>query len=240
MLQPALRKAVEGFCTENHSTAFRVLGAAFNVLLACYSGQDDICVGTPVTPPLPAEIEPLIGLFSYTVVVRTQLSDTLTFSDLCSQVGASVTGAIRRALPFDLIVNAVQPPRDTSRMLLFQANLRVRQAPLKALSLSGLEVTAPEWVDTYTSKFDLSFEIVANGGPGGFVEYRTDLFDEATIARLAGDFYALTAVLIRQPDCPLGSLPEVQSLKSRFRRFKPQTPRTFQRGAGIELAPAVA
>jgi len=110
------------------------------------------------------------------------------------------------------------------------------QAPLPPLVLPGLEITPPEWVDTDTSKFDLSMELVANGGAGGFIEYRTDLFDEATIARLADDYFELLVGLLAEQDCPLQDVKAVQRLRQRYRRFKPLIPRMNLRGSVPEPA----
>lgn len=230
-----LKEAVDQFSRQNGSSPFRVLGAAFHLLISCYTGQSQISVGTPVAPPLPSEIRPLIGLFACTVVIRSQIEDSLTFRGLTKQIGSTVIGAIRRAIPFDMIVKAVQPPRDTSRMLLFQVNIRVLKSTLKPLKLPGMQISAPEWVDTETSKFDLSMELIADGGPGGFVEYRTDLFDESTIGRLIDDFYSLLAGIITQPDCPIGDVTVVRTLRRQFCQFKPVPPRMIHRGKGVEV-----
>jgi non-ribosomal peptide synthetase component F len=233
-----VRESVEEFSRQNACAPYRILCAAFNVLLACYTGKDDFCVGTPVSVPLPPEVEPLIGFFAHTVIIRTRVPAEGTFRGLTKQVSSTVSAVKRAALPFDLIVEAVQPPRDASRMVLFQVNFRVVKAPLPPLALPGLEVTLPEWVDTDTSKFDLAMELVENGDPGGFIEYRTDLFDEPTIARLADDYFGLVAGLIAEPDRPISDVGAVQNVWRRFRRFKPLTPRVTHRARGVEIDPS--
>jgi hypothetical protein len=97
-----------------------------------------------------------------------------------------------------------------------------------------MEISPPEWVDTDTAKFDIGMELVANGGPGGFIEYRTDLFDASSIACLAEDYCALVAGVLAEPDGALDEVDAVKSLRQRFRRFKPLAPRLSQRRRVVE------
>jgi hypothetical protein len=198
-------------------TPFMSLCAAFNVLLFCYTGQEDICIGSPVAPRRRLETEKLIGFFANTVVLRTNLTNNPTFRDVMRRVMRTVIETIAHAeLPFNMIVEAVRPPRDLSRMPLCQANFRVVKAAITPLQIPGLRIRGPEWIDTRTSKFDLALELVASGEPGGFFEYSTDLFDEQTISRMAEDFQALLKSVLAEPDVPLGEIPVVQEIRERY------------------------
>lgn len=201
---------------ESGVTPFMSLFGAFNVFLYCYTGQFDICAGSPIARRRRDEIEAMIGFFVNTLVLRTDLSGNPSFRELLARVSRVVLGAIAHAdLPFDKLVEILRPPRGVGRMPLFQVNFRVVKAPLPTLELRGVKVSSPEWIDNGTSKFDLSLELVASGGAAGFFEYSSDLFREATIAQMAVDFRALLRSLVEQPDIPLMELDLVCSIRRR-------------------------
>jgi hypothetical protein len=200
-------------------TPFMSLFGAFNVFLFCCTGQEDISVGSPIARRRREEIESMIGFFVNTLVLRTDLSGNPTFRQLLGRVSRVVLGAIAHAdLPFDKLVEILRPPRIAGRMPLFQVNFRAVKEPVPALRLHGLEVSAPEWIDNETSKFDLSLELVATGGAAGFFEYSTELFKDETIAQMAVDFEALLRGLVMQPDIPLLQLDVVREVRMRFER----------------------
>jgi hypothetical protein len=199
-------------------TPFMSLLGAFNVFLFCCTGQEDLCVGSPIARRREA-IEPMIGFFVNTLVLRTDVSGSPTFRELLGRVSRVVLGAIAHAeLPFDKLVETLRPPRAAGRMPLFQVNFRVLKEPVPALRLYDLEVSAPEWIDNHTSKFDLSLELVATGGAAGFFEYSTELFRDETIAQMAADFEALLRSLVQQPDIPLLQLEAVRDLRLRVQQ----------------------
>lgn len=203
-------------------TPFMSLFGAFNVLLYCLTGQEDICVGSPIARRRREEIEPMIGFFVNTMVLRSDLRANPTFRQLLGRVSRVVLGAIAHAdLPFDKLVEILRPPRSAGRMPLFQVNFRAVKEPVPALRLAGLEVFPPDWVDNETSKFDLSLELVATGGAPGFFEYSTELFTEETIATIAADFQRLLENLIAFPDIPLAELEVVQQIRSRMEARQP-------------------
>ena len=198
-------------------TPFTSLFGAFSVFLHCYTGQDDISVGSPIARRRRDEIEPLIGFFVNTLVLRAQASGKTTFRQLLASLSRVILGAIAHAdLPFDKLVETLRPPRRTGRMPLFQVNFRVVKAPVPALRLKRLRVSAPEWVDNETSKFDLSLELVATGGAAGFFEYSTELFRDETIVQMAADFETLLRALISEPDTPLAGLQAVREVRARI------------------------
>jgi non-ribosomal peptide synthetase component F len=164
-------------------------------------------------------LEGAIGFFVNTLVLRADLSGNPAFRELIGRVDKVVQGAMLHAhLTFDKLVEALRPPREAARMPLFQVNFRVIEAPVPTLLLKGLTTTAPKFVDTGTAKFDLALELEASTGQGGFFEYSTDLFAEATIAQMAVDFEAVLRALIAQPDVPFGEVNAVRQLRDRIRK----------------------
>ncbi len=129
---------------------------------------------------------------------------------------ALLGGIAHQEMPFDKIVELLRPPRDLSRMALFQVNFRVQGAPVPPLALAGTRVVPLDLLDTATSKFDLALELPSIEGTMGYWEYSTDLFEEATIARWASDFEALLRALIDAPDTPIADVPAVRALRDRY------------------------
>ena len=200
------------------TTPFRGIYAVFNVFLHCYSGQEDISIGSPVSARPRPGMERAIGFFVNTLVLRSDLSGNPTFRQLMARAHAVVEGAIIHAdLTLDKLVEAVRPPREAARMPLFQVNFRVLKEPAPTLQLKGLTITRPKFVDTGTAKFDLALELEAATGKDGFFEYSTDLFKESTIAQMAKDFETILRALIAQPDIPLSDVPVVREIRQRIR-----------------------
>jgi hypothetical protein len=219
VLSSELLEAAKTLSLKSGVTPFMSLLGAFKVLLFCYTGQEDVCVGSPIARRRREEIEPMIGFFVNTLVLRTDLSGRPTFRELLARISRAVLGAIVHAdLPFDKLVELLRPPRKAGRMPLFQVNFRAVKEPVPALCLNGLEVSPSEWIDNHTSKFDLSLELVATGGATGFFEYSTELFKDETIAQMALDFDALLRALINSPDVALNELEIVRDIRSRIQK----------------------
>ncbi len=217
VLSGDLLEAAKVLSWQSGVTPFMSLFAAFNVFLYCCTGQEDICVGSPIARRRREEIEPMIGFFVNTQVLRSDLSGNPTFRQLLGRVSRVVLGAIAHAdLPFDKLVEILRPPRTAGRMPLFQVNFRAVKEPVPALQLRGLEVSPPEWIDNESSKFDLSLELVATGGAAGFFEYSTELFKEETIAQMATDLETLLRGLVSHPDISLMELDVVRKVRVRF------------------------
>ena len=215
-----LYKAITDLSRSARTTPFRGTCAVFNVFLHCCSGQEDISIGSPVTARPRPGMQGAIGFFVNTLVLRNDLSRNPTFRELMARSDQVVQGAIEHAdLTFDKLVEALRPPREAARMPLFQVNFRVLKAPVPALQLKGLTITAPRFVDTGTAKFDLALELEAATGKGGFFEYSTDLFRESTIAQMAKDFEAILRALLAQPDVPLSDVPVVREIRQRIRNL---------------------
>ncbi|HSS47830.1 MAG TPA: amino acid adenylation domain-containing protein [Thermoanaerobaculia bacterium] len=191
------------------ATTFMVLASALLALLARLSGQQDLAIGAPIANRNRLETEGLIGFFVNTLVLRGDLGRSRTVCELLRQLRETTLGAYaHQDLPFEKLVEELQPERDLSRTPFFQAALVVQNAPLAPLVLPDLTL-APEEAPAGTAKFDLSliFAEMSAEGFGGWLEYRTDLFEASTIARLLGHFTTLLAALAAAPGMPVADLP---------------------------------
>ncbi|HOG48034.1 MAG TPA: amino acid adenylation domain-containing protein, partial [Anaerolineae bacterium] len=189
------------------ATPFMALLAGFQALLARYTGQEDVCVGSPIANRNRSEIEGLIGFFVNTLVLRTDLSGQPSFRELVRRVRQVALGAYaHQDLPFEMLVDALQPARDMSHSSLFQVMFIVQNAPVQGWELPGLALRRLE-VDSGTATFDLTLS-VAEGEEGLDVsaEYSSDLFDAADIARLLAHYRALLEGAVAAPERPLGEL----------------------------------
>jgi hypothetical protein len=191
-------------------TLYMLLLAVLKVFLFCYTSEGDLCVGSPFAGRH-KETDALIGMFINTLVLRTKISSELTFREIMARVRETTLGAIaNQDLPFAKIVEAVRPPRDLSRNALFQVNFRLQTGTPAALQLPGLVTESLDLVDNDTAKFDLALELPSSPQSRGYFEYNTDLFEEATIAKMADDFYVLLAALMSQPDVKLSQVDVVR------------------------------
>jgi amino acid adenylation domain-containing protein len=170
-------------------TLFMSLLAAFQTLLMRYSGQEDIAVGSPIANRTRAETEALIGFFTNTLVLRTQVGRKLSVQELLGRAREICLGAYAyQDLPFEQIVEQLQPERDLSRQPLFQVMLTLQNAPAERLDSPGLRLSYLKVPDE-TSKFDLFLSVTESGSRLGCnLDYNTDLFEEQTIKRLTGHY----------------------------------------------------
>jgi len=182
--------------------------AAYQLLLHRYTGQEDILVGSPVAGRQRVETENLVGFFLNTLVLRGDLSGDPTFRELLQRVRRTALAAYaHQDLPFEKLVDAVQPARDLSRAPLFQVMFVLQNEPLRPLELAGLKLT-PIPVHSGTAKFDLMFSLEENAdGLSGFIEYNTDLFDAGTIGRLIGHYQMLLENIAMDAEQRLSQLP---------------------------------
>ncbi|MGW5498210.1 amino acid adenylation domain-containing protein [Streptomyces olivaceoviridis] len=194
---------------ETGASLFMTLLAVFQLVLSRYSGQEDIAVGTPIAGRNRAEIENMIGFFVNTLVLRTDLSGDPTFTELLARVKDTALGAYdHQDLPFERLVEELAPQRDLSRNPLFQTMFVLQNTPdSRSWELPGLTVRQLD-VSAQDSKFDFTFYATeaADGALDGTVVYSTDLFDEATMVRLAGHFETLLAAACATPDARLSEL----------------------------------
>ncbi|MFD9356168.1 amino acid adenylation domain-containing protein [Streptomyces sp. NPDC060031] len=206
MAVPAdLTEAVDALARRLSVTPFVVLLAAFHLLLARYTGQSDVSVGTPVAGRTRPEVEELVGNFINTVVLRADLGGDPSFAELIDQVRQDVIAAYsHQDLPFERLVDDLQPERDLSRNPLFQVMFDLQHAQRTPLSLDGIVVerVAAPW---QTAKFDLTLSLGrrADGSLNGLFEYATALFDRATVERMAGHYLSLLRGVTEYPEAPL-------------------------------------
>ncbi|MFF2076049.1 amino acid adenylation domain-containing protein [Kitasatospora sp. NPDC058162] len=193
---------------EHGASPFMVLTAAVKAVLARWSGQQDIAVGTSSAAREHPELERLVGLLVNTAVLRTQVEPALSFTELLARVKDTVLNAFAQGdVPFDKLVEAARIERDPSRTALVQATVVLQNTPDDTLALPGA-TTAPYPLERAASLFDLTFEFEERDGRlHGLVEYSTELFDEATVARMSGHLGVLLDGAIADPDRPLATLP---------------------------------
>jgi amino acid adenylation domain-containing protein/FkbH-like protein len=182
-------------------TLFINLLAAFKALLSRYSGEEDIVVGTPIANRNRVETEGLIGFFVNTLVMRTDLSSDPTFTEALRRVREVALGAYaHQDLPFEKLVEWLEPERSLSHTPLFQVMFVMQNAEAETLRLTGLNVHRMR-VETGSEKFDLTLELKEDAkGLLGTLKYNTDLFDRVTIKRMLGHYLRLLNGLATSPD----------------------------------------
>jgi amino acid adenylation domain-containing protein len=191
-LSKSLSNNLKSLSRSSGVSLYMFLLAVFKTLLYRYSGQADILVGTPIANRNREEIEPLIGFFVNTLVLRTDLSGNPTFQELLRRVREVSLGAyLHQELPFEKLVEELEPERSLSHHPLFQVMFIFNNAPRPTFHLSGLTMESLD-VATEVSKFDLTFIMMeTDEGLKGFCHYRKDLFDAVTIERLVNHFNVL-------------------------------------------------
>ncbi|MEO3871095.1 amino acid adenylation domain-containing protein [Nonomuraea sp. B12E4] len=196
-LPAGLVDGLEALARRRGATLFMVLLAGLKALLSRYAGQSDVAVGTPVAGRDLPEFEPLIGMFVNTLVLRTDLGGDPSFGELVDRVRETVLDALDHAeVPFDRLVEALQPVRDTSRTPLFQVGFNLLPMESRGQFPNG------------TAQLDLNVDVVRTAGDAGvYLEYSTDLFDADTIARLAGAYRLVLEAAVADPSARLSELP---------------------------------
>ncbi|MFE7466679.1 amino acid adenylation domain-containing protein, partial [Streptomyces sp. NPDC057499] len=180
------------------ATLSMALTAVTQLLLARYSGQDDIAVGTAVSGRERTELEPLVGFFVNTLVLRTRVDARAGFGALLADVRETTLAAFEhQAVPFSRLVEELAPERDPSRTPLVQAAVTLQNAPRETFALPGL-VVEEALPPVEASPFDLNMEFEPTDGDGLFaaVTYSTDLFDAVTVERMAGHWLGLAEGLV--------------------------------------------
>ncbi|HEY7465653.1 MAG TPA: condensation domain-containing protein, partial [Dehalococcoidia bacterium] len=190
------------------ATLFMTLLSAFQALLLRYSGQDTLVVGTPIAGRNRRELEGMIGFFVNTLVLKTDLSGEPTFREALGRVKEVALGAYsHQDVPFEMLVETLQPQRDLSRNPLCQVIFQFGNNPGTAPDASP-SASSVVRVDRGTSIFDVSFTLwETHDGLGGEIEYNTDLFERESIERLARHFRSLLEAAVTQPDLPISRLP---------------------------------
>ena len=210
VLPTMLSDLLKAFSLARNCTLFMTLLAAFNTLLYYLTGQADICVGTDVANRNRAEIEKLIGFFVNQLVLRVKLSPTSTFEELLKKVReVTLEGYAHQELPFEKLVEALNPKRDANRTPLFQVKMVLQNAPIEELSLPGLKISQVATTAS-TAKFDLLLTLTeTESGLSALLQYNTDLFEERTSARILNRFHTLLDRIVERPEAKIQDLVEL-------------------------------
>lgn len=196
-----LTTSLNQLAKQQGATLFMVLFAGLQVLLHRYSGQDDICVGTPIAGRVRPEVEKLIGCFVNTLAIRSNLENNPSFLSLLKQVQQNLTGAYdHQDIPFERLVDELGVAREMSHTPLFQVMFVLQNTTTTSMSLPGLNIELlPE--ESETSKFDITINMREEKGClRGDFEYRTDLFADGTVSRMVSHFAELLKQLIAVPE----------------------------------------
>jgi hybrid polyketide synthase / nonribosomal peptide synthetase FtdB len=207
LLPPDLRAGLKDLSRRCGATLFMTVLAAFKVLLSRYSGQSDILVGTDIANRNRRELEGLIGFFINHPVLRTDLGGNPTFIELVDRVRrVTLEAYAHQDLPFEKLVEELQPERDLSRAPLFQILFVLQNVPLAALRTPNLTFT-PMAVDSGRCKFDLVLMMwELEEGLQETWTFSTDLFAEATIVRMSSHLEELLRQIVARPEIRLGDL----------------------------------
>ncbi|MBF6352929.1 non-ribosomal peptide synthase/polyketide synthase [Nocardia flavorosea] len=206
-------RALAALGRDRNATLFMVVHSAFAVLLSRLGGVDDIAIGTPVAGRGEAALDDLIGMFVNTVVFRTRLDGDEPFTGLLARQREIDIAAFAHAdVPFERLVEVLNPIRSTARHPLFQVGLSFQNLGQAALELPGLRVAGVD-IDTEVSQFDLHLIVAdtydesgAPNGIGGYLTYAHDLFDHGTAQGFVDRFARLLTAIVADPETPVGDL----------------------------------
>ncbi|HEU4597481.1 MAG TPA: condensation domain-containing protein, partial [Pyrinomonadaceae bacterium] len=218
------------------ATLFMTLLAGFKALLWRYTGQEDLVVGSPVANRSRSEVEGLVGFFVNTLALRTRLEASQDFVELVKEVRRVCLGAYaHQDVPFEKLVEELQPERNLSHTPLFQVMLSVENAPGAEFRLAGVRAVPLEQ-ETGTAKFDLLLSLSEHEGAlVGAWEYSTDLFDAATVERMAGQFAVLLEAAATEPPRRLCDLPLLSERERRQLLFEwNETATEYPRSATVQ------
>ncbi|MFJ6384928.1 non-ribosomal peptide synthase/polyketide synthase [Kitasatospora sp. NPDC092039] len=205
-LSPDLHRALGDLARSSNATMFMVLQASLAVLLSRLGAGEDIPIGSPVAGRSDEALNDLVGFFVNTLVLRTDVSGDPSFVELVGRVREAGLGALaHQDVPFEYLVEELNPRRSAARHPLFQVMLALQNTERAGFALPGLEV-AEEPVDTGVSRVDLTLSLVEESGHGvrGVAEFATDLFDRATVELFLDRWVRLLEQLTARPELPVG------------------------------------
>lgn len=211
VLSSELTRGVRAFSERTGATPFMVLLAAFKVLLSRYARQQDIVIGTPIAGRRWGNVEPLIGFFVNSLVLRTDISGNPSFRELVGRIREVALGAYaNQDMPFEMLVEKLKPDRDPGRNPLFQVTFQLMQVTRDRKT----KATAPALPDISrgTAIFDIAFSLAdeARAFTGNF-EYNIDLFEEATIARMIDQYTVILRAGVADPEAKISQLPAMET-----------------------------
>ncbi|GAA0706299.1 hypothetical protein GCM10009548_94410 [Streptomyces malaysiensis subsp. malaysiensis] len=222
-LTAEVHRGLVGLARESRASVFMVVQAALAGLLSRLGAGQDIAVGTAIAGRTDEALDDLVGFFVNTLVLRTDVSGDPSFRELVDRVRESDLSAFaHQDVPFERLVEAINPQRSAARHPLFQVMLNLQNNPEPQLTLDGITVE-PQPVDVAVSKFDLSFDLTerhghdgAADGVHGEIRYSVDLFDRGTVEALVGRFVRLLEAVVADPEVRLGRV-EILSGRERSR-----------------------
>ena len=208
VIAPDVAAGLEALCQRERATLYMGLLTVFQILLSRYSHRQDIPVGTPVVGRNDPDLAGVVGCFVNTLVMRTDLSGDPSFSHALLRVREVVLGALdHQELSFQVLLAHLPPRQDREHAPIFQVMLILHNGPRQVTRLAGLEIEELAFSGGMT-KFDLTLEVVTqSGGLYCQFEYSTDLFEAATIERMAGHFANLLSGAVHAPETPISRLP---------------------------------
>ena len=199
--------AIHTLCRQEQITPFMFFLGIFKIMLLRYSGQQDVAVGSPIANRNWFEVEPLIGTFVNTVVLRTRLDDNPTLREFLYQIrNISLDAFNHQDFPFEKLIEELQPERDLSHAPLVQVLFNVQNAPVSMPALHGDLVIAPLLPEERDAQFDITLSITTDIVPNMIVTYNTDLFKRDTALRMLRHLEILTQDALRNPDRPVFDL----------------------------------
>lgn len=207
VLPKSLTQALKKLSQQEGTTLFMTLLAAFKVFLYHYTQQNDILVGTPIANRNRSEIEGLIGFFVNTLVLRTDLGGNPSFRELLRRVRqVTLEAYTHQDLPFEYLVEKLQPQRDLSYSPLFQVMFALQNVRKDELKLPGITLSSLQ-LEKQTAQFDLSVDFFeTESGLSGWFEYNTDLFDASTVTRMVKHFCKLLSDIVANPEQHIAEL----------------------------------
>jgi amino acid adenylation domain-containing protein len=221
-LSPALTQKLVALSQQSGTSLFMTLLAAFQTLLYRYTGQTDIAVGTAIANRHRSEVEDLIGFFVNSLVMRSNLSGEPTFLEVLERVrNVALEAYEHQDLPFEKLVEELDPERNLSHNPLFQVAFALQNAPMQSLELPGLKLE-PLPLESGSTRFDLEVHLwepdhglsslwQSQEGLSGFIAYSTDLFDRDRIVRLVSHFQMLLEGIVANPNTQISTLPVLPS-----------------------------
>ncbi|MFE1593318.1 amino acid adenylation domain-containing protein [Nocardia sp. NPDC058705] len=208
-IDPDLAAGLHRVAREHNATLFMVAHAALAVLLARLCGTADVVIGTPIAGRGEAELDELVGMFVNTLVLRTEVDERGDFAALLEQVRSVDLAAFAHAdMPFERLVELVEPHRSPARNPLFQVALALQNVPESSFELPGLRVAAAEF-DADSTKFDLQLTLREQGADNGIyaeLGFARDLFDEQTVAGFAARYQRILTAIAASPVPVIGDL----------------------------------
>jgi amino acid adenylation domain-containing protein len=208
VLPASLLQGLKALSQREGATLFMTLLAAFDTLLHRYTGQTDIVVGSAIANRNRAEIEPLIGFFVNMLVMRLDLSGDPSFRELLGRARRTTLESFNHQdLPLEKVIEMLQPQRSLNRAPVYQVEFTVQNAPVEPLQVRGLTISP---LNVHQESSETDFNLMMSEGEHGLagnVIYSTDLFDEATVARMIGHFRVLLEGVVADPERRLSELP---------------------------------